>query len=103
MNNISYPDTPGYQNTETSKAAARSMVSIAETRREEVFSKISASSFKGITAEQIRKSLELSCNCKVYPRISELRKKGRILDSGRKRRNENGRLATIWTIEGLAG
>ena len=91
-----YPNTPGYQNTDTSKLAAQSMIDCAATLRNRVYQAIHRSGDRGMTSGEVAKSLGLSSPHDVSPRVTELRRKQMIYDSGQRRRNESGRTAIVW-------
>ena len=65
-----YPDAPGHRNMETSMASA-----------------------DAIATRQGRLDMDRWSN---QPRTSEVRRKGLLLDSGLRRPNGTGKLATVW-------
>ena len=91
-----YPNAPGHQDTDASKAAAESMVGTAATLRKKVYAVIYGSAGKGMTAEEVSSKLGLAGPHKTTPRISELRNKGMITDTGKRRENSSGRSAIVW-------
>jgi DNA-binding Lrp family transcriptional regulator len=51
----------------------------------------------GATADEIAKDLNLSV-LSVRPRVSELKRLGKIKQTGARRKNESGMTATVWQI-----
>ena len=49
----------------------------------------------GLTDDELEERLRLSHQC-VSARTNELRKSGRLIDSGVRRRTRRGRLAAVW-------
>jgi hypothetical protein len=95
-----YPDTPGYKTTGPSKEVAQDIQSDARNVRARVLKTIK-DSVAGLTAQEI--GLELNPDLSprearewVKPRISELRNKGEIRDSGLRRANDSGKKVTVW-------
>jgi predicted ArsR family transcriptional regulator len=87
-----------HNGTATSRAAAESVKPHAATLREQVFEYIDRQSIVGATADEIEADLELSGNT-VRPRLVELRRDGRICDSGNTRKTRTGRSAVVyWTL-----
>jgi len=92
-----YPHTPGYKNKDKdgpSRLAARSIKAQVPTLREQCFRIISQIP---MTADEVAECMEKSI-LSVRPRIAELRQLGKLVDSGRRRTNESGKLATVWRV-----
>jgi len=89
----SYPDAPGHRHVDTSIEAAAEIANRAHTLREECMDMIKASP-DGLTADQVAARLGESV-LSIRPRITELKKTGRIVDSGRRRKNHSGRRAAV--------
>lgn len=87
---------PGYQDTDTSKKAAEEMLSSAATLRNQCLLELRKG--RG-TADQIAKRLGKSI-LSIRPRFSELKTKGLIRDSNKRRLNESGKQAIVWEILG---
>lgn len=87
-----YPRSPGYRMTDTSRTAAKAVRSKAATLREQCLSQIQLGEF---TADEIADSLEESI-LTIRPRITELNKQGVIVDTGKRRKNQSGKLAIVW-------
>jgi DNA-binding Lrp family transcriptional regulator len=51
----------------------------------------------GATADEIAKDLNLSV-LSVRPRVSELKRTGKIKLTGARRKNESGMTATVWLV-----
>lgn len=90
----SYPDQPGFQNTDTSKAAAESVKSKAPALRKQVLEALCNHVF-GATPDTIANELNESI-LSIRPRITELKLKGLIEDSGRRGKTDMGKASIIW-------
>ena len=91
----SYPSTPGYKNKDKegpSRKAALSIKPHAITLREKCFRAISQIP---MTADEVARAIGKSI-LSVRPRIAELSKLGKIEDSGKRRPNDSGKVATVW-------
>lgn len=93
-----YPNSPGYQNTDTSRAAAKSVESETGRLQRRVLAAIKAAGAAGLTMEE---AAEAVCEGRhsVQPRTSELRAKGMIVDSGQRRALASGRNGIVWTAK----
>jgi hypothetical protein len=89
-----YPQTPGYQNTDTSRDAAHDMKPKAETLRLKVLGVLRLAPH-GLTTQEISERLLVGYPS-IQPRTSELRNMGMITDSGRRRLNSSGKKAIVW-------
>ena len=87
-----YPTRPGYKEPTTSKAAAEAISGRAATLRDRVFAVICASP---VTADEVAERLGETVLA-IRPRLSELRKDGRIEPSGERRKNASGISAHVW-------
>jgi len=94
---ITYPNTPGHKGTDTSFDAAKSMQSRAETLRQLALDKIEKS-LTGLTADRCADILNESI-LSIRPRLSELRRLGLIMDSGRRGTNTSGKKAVVWVAK----
>jgi hypothetical protein len=89
----SYPDRPGYKKRVTSRQAAKDISRKAPTLRDKILSAIKGTS--GLTADEA---------CYVAgvdilagrPRVSELARKGQIVDTGRRRALVSGKMGVVW-------
>jgi hypothetical protein len=84
-----YPDGPGYKTDGTSKDAAEAVSSTAGFLRERVFNVIIGAGDLGKTPDEIAAILGKTVLA-VRPRVSELKKAGRIRPNGLRRANESG-------------
>ena len=89
-----YPKTAGYKRDGTSKEAANS--TDEKTLRGQVLRILGIYS-SGLTADEAAESLGESI-LSIRPRLSELVALGEIEDSGIRRRNESGKMATVWRL-----
>ena len=91
-----YPDAPGFKSAGTSEAAAVKIAPHAVNVRQRVRGVIEVHP-AGITADEIAVALELSI-LTVRPRVSELRRNGKIEPTGDRRCNESGMTASSWRL-----
>lgn len=92
-----YPSGPGYSNDSTSKAAAADVAESAGTIRGVVLRFIAAAGAYGATTNEIAEATNISRD-NVQPRTSELKVQGKIVDSGDRRHNANGKKAIVWKL-----
>lgn len=91
-----YPDAPGRNWRDTSIAAADQVTESASTLREAVYALFAGSAT--LTTHECANLLRRHVSS-VQPRVSELAAKGRIVDSGERRRNEtSGKRAIAWKL-----
>lgn len=90
-----YPDAPGHRGVDTSITAADALApKLGRLQR------LAAAAFhdvgaNGLTADELAARLDLD-RASIQPRTSELKRKGLIRDSGRRRRNASGKAAIVW-------
>lgn len=92
-----YPNAPGYKNKDPhgpSKEAAIAMLPKAPTLRQLCLERIEQ---LPMTADEVADLLEKPIYS-IRPRITELLKLGKIVDSGQRRANESGKTATVWRV-----
>lgn len=94
MSELHYPESPGSQNTDTSREAARSMDNDASTLRCQC---MAALAYRNLTADEIAESVGESILA-IRPRVTELKAKQKVFDSGERRPNLSGRNAIVWTL-----
>ena len=95
MNATTYPDQPGFKNTteETSARSAILVSSKAGILRERVMEVVAkADSTADECAEAIGESV-----LSVRPRLSELRALGKIGPTNKRRKNDSGHSAVVWS------
>jgi DNA-directed RNA polymerase specialized sigma24 family protein len=90
-----YPDVAGHRNTDTSEAAAKDINERLGRLQALALTTIRAAGALGLTADELAAELEVS-RWTIQPRTSELRRKGKIADSGQRRRNESTKSAIVW-------
>lgn len=90
-----YPDAPGHRNVDTSIAAALALAPKLGRLQRMTEAAIRDAAAYGLTADELAARLGMD-RCSIQPRTSELRRKGLIRDSGRRRRNATGKLAIVW-------
>jgi predicted ArsR family transcriptional regulator len=96
---MSYPAQPGFKRNGTSKDAAESMKPKAPTLRRQCLEAIRV---RPMTADEVALTVRQSV-LSIRPRLSELVKTEHIMNSGMRRPNMSGRMATIWelTMKGM--
>lgn len=91
-----YPEAPGFKEQDTSRKAAESMRDSAPLLRQKVLDLVRAHP-DGLTPDEAADRLCLSV-LSVRPRFTELKAKGRIRDTGVRRKNSSGRSAKVWGV-----
>jgi hypothetical protein len=93
----SYPAAPGFKGAvETGKDAAAAIAPSASRLRDLCVAEFS--NFRsGLTADEVADMLRMSVLA-IRPRVSELRREGRIKDAGVRRPNASGRSAAVWVL-----
>lgn len=95
-----YPHVPAARRTDTSIKAAEDMRSSACTIRAQVLASIRARGEHGATSKELAELLNLPYEA-VQPRTSELRKQGKIVDSGLRRASRaEDKQAIVWVNNG---
>jgi biotin operon repressor len=90
-----YPNSPSYQRTDTSYAAAKSVESDASRLQRKALASITASGQAGQTMEECADATGCGRHS-IQPRLSELRAKGLIADSKQRRALASGRKGIVW-------
>lgn len=90
-----YPDAPGHRNVDTSVAAASDLAPNLGRLQRMAQAAIRDAGPIGLTADELAARLEMD-RWSIQPRTSELRRKGLIRDSGRRRPNATKKLAIVW-------
>lgn len=92
---LKYPNVPGFKGTKTSSdaaAAAEPSAPLLRSRALEVIRNLGP-----LTADEVADQLAESILA-IRPRISELKRQGKIKDAGQRRANRSGRTAMVLTI-----
>jgi DNA-binding IclR family transcriptional regulator len=97
-----YPDSPGHRAVDTSIAAADALAPGLGRLQRLALEAIRNAGHHGCTADELAAKLGLT-RWTVQPRTTELRRKGAIQDSGRRRRNITGKAAIVWTATASTG
>jgi len=90
---------PFVKGSATSKEAAESVETTADSMRNKVLLYIKGVGFHGATDDEIEVALKLGLNT-IRPRRRELVLQGKVRDSGKRRPTRSGRAATIWELTG---
>lgn len=91
MNDI-YPQSPGFSNTDTSRAAAAHVAPRAASLRRRVWDLLRD---RPATGEDL--AFMMSANLySVLPRLSEMQLDGMVRDSGARQKTQNGCYAIVW-------
>lgn len=88
-----YPDVPGAKTDGPSLAAANRMRRHDKKLRELALEMLRAEG--PLTADEVAARLGRTV-LSIRPRISQLNKKGLVIDTGERRLNESGSPATVW-------
>ena len=94
---MTFPDSPGWKGTETSRQAAEDMAPNAETLRHLAYDVLQRAGQNGLTADECARMLRRD-RLSIRPRISELHTMGKIQDSGKRRLNDSGKLVIVWEV-----
>ena len=92
-----YPDTPGHRNVETSIDAANALAPKLGRLQRMAEGAIRDAGWLGLTADELAARLDLD-RWSIQPRTTELRRMGRIRDSGQRRPNRTGKAAIVWIV-----
>ena len=92
-----YPDAPGHRGVDTSIAAADAIAPKLGRLQRLAETTIRAAGPDGLTADELAARLVMD-RWSIQPRTTELRRKGIIRDSGRRRRNVTGKAAIVWIV-----
>ncbi len=90
-----YPDAPGHRQVDTSIAAADALAPKLGRLQRMAQGAIRAAGAHGLTADELAARLEMD-RWSIQPRTSELKRKGLIRDSGKRRPNCTGKAAIVW-------
>lgn len=90
---LAYPHSPGFKSRETSATAAAEISADAPTLRESCLTILQSAN---LTADEVADRLDKSVLA-IRPRITELAKLGKILDSGERRPNLSNHKAIVWS------
>lgn len=90
---LTYPNHPGAKVGGPSQEAAENIAEHALTLRERVDALFD--DYDGLTADECAEHLNEKI-WSVRPRLSELRRLGRIVETDARRKNESGMSATVW-------
>jgi hypothetical protein len=97
----SQPTVPYVRGSETSRAAAASIASVAQVARDRVSAYIAGQGVYGATDQEIAAGLAMLSDS-ARARRCELRDRGDIVDSGRRRPTPSGRAATVWIVAAIS-
>ena len=92
-----YPESPGFKEPTTSRAAAEKIAATLEPRKREVLNVLREAGANGLTADEAARRIGRTVLA-VRPRFSELRKVGMIRKSGLRRLNDSGIEAHVWVL-----
>jgi hypothetical protein len=95
-----YPDLPGHYAgaPETSREAAEAVADAAIVREAAALALITALAGYGATADEVAERLGWEERYSSRPRLSMLRARGKIDDSGKRRRGVSGRMQAVWVL-----
>ncbi|SFR97551.1 hypothetical protein [Sphingomonas jatrophae] len=93
-----YPHAPAPGWTDTSADAAASLEGVTARLQRMALRAIRRAGRRGLTAHELATTLHLE-RTTIQPRTSELRRLGRIIDSGQRRFNPNRKRAIVWVVK----
>jgi predicted transcriptional regulator len=99
---MAYPHAPAEGRTDTSADAASSIRTLTARVQRAAYHAIAEMGSHGLTTDELAARLGME-RTTVQPRTSELRRLGRIIDSGQRRHNRNGKRAIVWTSPAAGG
>lgn len=89
---LTYPNGPGWKSRGTAQQAAFDFREAAGTLQEAVLRALDDFCMTADeTAEYLGKSI-----LSIRPRLSELARQGKIIDTGKRRQNASGKSAIVW-------
>ena len=91
-----YPASPGWSQPTTSREAARRFAGRSKLLRQRVLATLEEVP-SGMSAHEIARRLALPPSA-VQPRVSELRREGKIKPSGWRTKNDSGVSAHAWVL-----
>lgn len=93
-----YPHVPGHRgNSDTGIAAAQSMIPFVGTIRNRVLAVVAVAGLTGAIGDEVGDALDLLPH-QVRARLSELRRDGKVADSGKRRKGASGRSGIAWVL-----
>jgi predicted ArsR family transcriptional regulator len=91
MEDLTYPNDPGFKESSTSKEAALSMSRESSRLRILVLGAL----YRPMTADECADTIGMSV-LSIRPRFTELHRDGAIEETGELRHNRSGRRAKVW-------
>lgn len=92
-----YPDAPGHRGVDTSIEAAEAVQPRCGRLQKLTLELVASRGAYGATADEAAEACGMD-RWSIQPRVSELRKRGLIADSGLRRRNVTGKRAVVWVL-----
>jgi predicted transcriptional regulator len=92
-----YPDAPGHRGVDTSIEAAETIAGKLGTLQQLALRAIHDRARDGLTFEELAEAVDRDFRS-IQPRVSELRKKGLVVDSGLRRFNASRRRAIVFVV-----
>lgn len=99
---MTYPNEPGHRGVDTSVAAANALKPRLSRLQLMAQRAICEAGAAGLTADELAVGLDMD-RYSIQPRTSELKRKGVIRDSGKRRKNASGKTAIVWIISESVG
>lgn len=90
-----YPNAPAMGKTDTSAAAAEAIGTVSARVQRAVLHAVYNAGERGLTSHELAVTLGME-RTTVQPRTTELRRLGKLRDSGQRRPNPNGKRAIVW-------
>lgn len=95
-----YPNYPGHHANDTSKEAAEAIAPHVNRLQALALGEIRGAGRNGHTREELSEALAIDPKS-IEPRVSELKRKGLIVDSGQRRLNRSGKRASVMVAVAL--
>lgn len=95
---LTYPNSPGYKKSGTSREAAIKIAPKAPSLRDKALEIFKQHHRLGLTADELAFLLDQSV-LSIRPRVSELFRLGLIEDSGQRRKNDSDSTVTVWRLK----
>jgi hypothetical protein len=98
-NDERYPNKPGHRGVDTSIEAANDIAPKIGRLQRTTLKAVQSAGPQGLTSDEAAEVCGFD-RWSIQPRLSELKAKGLVVDSGLRRRNSTGKNAIVWVVPG---